>query len=224
MSRLISNLSLLLSLTLLIAAVGCEDPNAGLGVQDQAALDAADRIAELEGHLNQADRDLAAERERNLALQNQINQLNDKLAKGGAAEGWTTIPGGAMISIEGTVLFDSGKAALKSGARGTLGGIAQTIMDRYADHDVYVFGHTDNEPIKVSGWKDNYELSCQRALSVLRHLRSTGVSQDIAACGWGEDRPVADNTTSAAKQANRRVEIFAMARNQTMADAAGTGP
>ena len=225
MSRLIPNLTLLLSLTLLMAAVGCEDPNAGLGDQDQAALNAADRIAELEEHLNQADRDLAAERERNLALQNQINQLNDKLAQGGAADGWTTIPGGAMISIEGTVLFDSGKAALKSGARGTLGGVAQTIVDRYPGHDIYVFGHTDNEPIQVSGWKDNYELSCQRALSVLRHLRSAGVSQDIAACGWGEDRPATDNRNASAKQVNRRVEIFAMARkNRAVADAATTGP
>jgi len=225
MSRLISNLTLLLSLTLLIAAVGCEDPNAALGDQDQAAANAADRIAELEEHLNQADRDLAAERERNLAMQNQIDRLNDKLAQGGAADGWSTIPGGAMISIEGTMLFDSGEAALKSGARGTLGGIAQTLRDKYPNHDIYVFGHTDNEPIRVSGWKDNYELSCQRALSVLRHLRSEGVSQDIAACGWGEDRPMADNTTSSAKQANRRVEIFAMARKgQAMANAAGTGP
>lgn len=214
MSRLISNLALLLSMTLLIAAVGCEDPNAGLGDQDQAAAMAADRIAALEEQLNQADRDLAAERERNLALQNEINRLNDKLAKSDAAEGWTTIPGGAMIAIEGTVLFDSGKAALKKGARGTLDGVAQNIIDRYSNHDIYIFGHTDNEPIRVSGWKDNYELSCQRALSVLRHLKNKGVAQDIAACGWGEDRPTADNRSAASKQANRRVEIFAMARNE----------
>lgn len=214
MSRLVPNLVLALSLTLLIAAIGCEDPNAGINDQDQAAAMAADRIAGLEEQLNQADRDLAAERERNLALQNEIDRLNDKLAQGKSAEGWATIPGGAMISIEGTVLFDSGKAALKKSARGTLNSVAQAIIGQYANHDIYIFGHTDNDPIRVSGWKDNYELSCQRALSVLRYLKSQGVSEDVAACGWGEDRPAADNKSASSKQANRRVEIFAMARNQ----------
>jgi len=214
MSRLIPNLAIVLSLTVLFAAVGCEDPNAKMGDQDQAAAAAADRIAELEGHLDQADRDLIAERERNLALQSQIDQLRDQQAQGGTAQGWTTIPGGAMIAIEGTVLFESGKASLKKSSRGTLNGVAQAIVTQYTNHDIYVFGHTDNEPIKVSGWKDNYELSCQRSLSVLRYLKGQGVTQDVAACGWGEDRPMTDNTSASAKQSNRRVEIFAMVRQK----------
>lgn len=213
MLRLTSNLAIVLSLTMLFATVGCEDPNASLADQDQAAAAAADRIAELEGLLSQADRDLIAERERNLALQSQLDRMRDEQqAQGGTADGWATVPGGAMIAIEGTVLFESGKASLKKSARGTLDSVAQAIVSQYTNHDIYVFGHTDNEPIKVSGWKDNYELSCQRALSVLRHLKNQGVTQDVAACGWGEDRPVTDNRSAAAKQSNRRVEIFAMVR------------
>ena len=83
--------------------------------------------------------------------------------------------------------------------------------ENFADHDIYVFGHTDNVPIRESGWKDNYELSCQRALSVVRQLQASCVMQFVAACGWGEHRHVADNASNATRQANRRVEIFALA-------------
>ena len=119
-----------------------------------------------------------------------------------------------MTSIEGTVLFDSGKAHLKSGARSTLGKVVDAVKSQFADHEIYVFGHTDATPIKQSGWEDNYELSCQRALTVVRFLRSQGVTAPMAACGWGKQRPISGNDTAQARQANRRVEIFAMAHEK----------
>ena len=150
------------------------------------------------------------------ALENELASLRSELAQrpepaAAPAPGWNTVPGGAMTSIEGTILFDSGKATLKTSARGTLESVVRVITAKYPDYDVYVFGHTDDTPIRKSGWKDNYELSAQRALSVVRMLRELGVENKLAAAGWGEQLPVQTGHTANARQRNRRVEIYAMA-------------
>ncbi|HSW44254.1 MAG TPA: OmpA family protein [Phycisphaerae bacterium] len=214
MKRHAKSLAVWMSLGMVVAAVGCAEQKKPGPVPDQGATSAADRINELQSELNQCRNDLAACQERELAMRNENDRLKEQLAQGSPATeaGWTSVPGGAMIAIEGTVLFDSGKADLRKGGADVLNGVAGTIMDKYAGYDVYVFGHTDNEPIRKSGWKDNYELSAQRALTVLRQLQGQGVSKDICACGWGEDRPVADNKSPSTRQPNRRVEIFVMAK------------
>ncbi len=214
MRGLTRNVCLLLATVVMMSAIGCQEPDTGMSAQEQAAQDAANRIADLERQLAQARADRNADQERMLALQNELDRLRDQLAQAQPSDGWTSVPGGAMISLEATVLFDSGKATLRPAGQQALNDVAQAIQTRFAGHDIYVFGHTDDEPIKVSGWKDNYELSCQRALAVLRHLRARGVPPMICAGGWGEDRPVGSNASAASRQANRRVEIFAMAQRQ----------
>ena len=193
---------------------GCADPKKDADAQ--AFNEQAAHLQQLQDELARLQAENAGHLNRINSLESENGQLKSELAGGGAAgsapDGWKSIPGGAMISVEGTVLFDSGKAALKTTGKGTLGQIAKTIAAQYPDHDVYVFGHTDTDPIKHSSWKDNYELSCQRALSVVRHLRSQGItSATLAACGWGEYRPVASNTSQTERSLNRRVEIFVMA-------------
>ncbi len=212
MTNHIAKLSVWVSLGLVLGGVGCADQKKPVSAPDQTPNAAADRISQLEGELNQCKADLAACQDKTLALQTENDRLKEQLAKGSVSTegGWTSVPGGAMLAIEGTVLFDSGKAQLKSGGSRVLDGVADTLLGKYAGYDVYVVGHTDNEPIKKSGWKDNYQLSTERALTVLRYLRSKGVPRDMCACGWGEDRPVADNRTPATKQPNRRVEIYVM--------------
>lgn len=207
MSRTIHLLGVLLAGGLMLASVGCNEPQKEAPVE-QPGEDAQARIRELEDLLAQAQRDRQADQRQIDALQAELDKLKKQASE--MPKDWKGVPGGAMTSIEGTVLFDSGKAALKPGAKSVLTQVASTIKQQFPNHEIYVFGHTDTDPIKHSGWKDNYELSCQRSLSVLRFLRSDGVGNPIAACGWGEDRPVADNATAEAKQANRRVEIYAM--------------
>ena len=74
-------------------------------------------------------------------------------------------------------------------------------------------GHTDNQPIKYSGWKSNWELSAHRALSVLHHLKDTGIAPErLSAIGYGEYRPVASNQSTQGQQLNRRVEIVILPR------------
>lgn len=128
-----------------------------------------------------------------------------------AAPGWTAVPGGAMIAIEGAVLFAPGRAKIRPQAQKALGAIVSTLQGQYADKDILVVGHTDDQPIKKSGWTDNYQLSTERSLAVVRHLQSQGVSPTrLIAGGGGQHRPRVTGTSKAGRAANRRVEIFAI--------------
>ncbi len=115
---------------------------------------------------------------------------------------------GLVITFLDEILFDSGKAKIKSGAFPALDKVASVITDKASDLSVGVEGHTDNEPIKYSGWKTNWELSTARATSVLHYLVEKGVSPSkLAAIGYGEFRPVASNDTPEGRSKNRRVEV-----------------
>ena len=100
---------------------------------------------------------------------------------------------------------------MRQQARRTLDTIVRTVKHEYGDRDIMVFGHTDNRPIKKSGWKDNWELSTERALAVVRYLQDQGVSTvRLVGCGCGPHRPRVENSSDANRTANRRVEILAL--------------
>ena len=127
------------------------------------------------------------------------------------APGWTAVPGGAMIALEGNVLFAPGKTTIRNEAKRALDGVVSAIQGDYDGKDILVFGHTDNSPIRKSGWKDNWQLSTERALAVVRYLASEGVSAGrLAACGCGEHRPRNATSSDTGRAKNRRVEIFAI--------------
>ena len=115
---------------------------------------------------------------------------------------------GLVITIVDSILFDSGKAKLRSPASKTLDKVAKVCREVVADREVGIEGHTDNQPIKYSGWKSNWELSTARATSVLHYLAQKGISPErLSATGYGEFRPVASNKSVEGRQKNRRVEI-----------------
>jgi chemotaxis protein MotB len=119
-----------------------------------------------------------------------------------AAEGTIT------VTLPETILFDSGKATLKSAAKGDLGHIGSVLNEKYSGRTIDVIGHTDTDPIKKSSWKDNWQLSAERSLSVVRQLNSDGIPDSrLRAIGCGSGRPVAPNTNASGKARNRRVEI-----------------
>ncbi len=161
--------------------------------------------------------DLASAREQigeqqreNRTLAEQLDGLKGRLeAMPDPPENWRGVPGGAMTSISGALLFGSGQAALRSGATDTLDAIARTIVQTFGDKDIFVFGHTDGQPIRQSQWRDNRQLSFERAAAVIAHLVQRGVSpSQVLAVGAGEHRPLVDGVPSA--QRNRRVEIYAV--------------
>ena len=82
---------------------------------------------------------------------------------------------------------------------------------RVAHRDLMIAGHTDNVPIKTSRYKNNWELSTQRAVVVVGYMIEKGFPADhLAAAGYGEMDPIADNGTEEGKAKNRRIEIQLM--------------
>ena len=115
---------------------------------------------------------------------------------------------GLVITFVAEVLFDSGKAKLKEEASGALDKVAEVINNEVKDRNIAIEGHTDNQPIKYSGWKSNWELSTARATTVLHYFEDAGIEPGkLQATGYGEYRPVVSNDTREGRQENRRVEI-----------------
>ena len=118
---------------------------------------------------------------------------------------------GLVVTFVSEILFDSGKAEVRKEGENILQKIASVLKEASANRDIAVEGHTDNEPIKHSGWKSNWELSTARATSVVRFLVSQGLSPEVLqATGYGEHRPAASNATAEGRQRNRRVEIVVL--------------
>ena len=115
---------------------------------------------------------------------------------------------GLAIILSDDILFDSGKADVKKQVYSVLDYLISIINEKVPGKDIGVTGHTDNVPIKFSGWKSNWELAAARATNVLYYLENNGVSSKrLSATGYGEHRPIASNDTAAGRSKNRRVEI-----------------
>ncbi len=111
------------------------------------------------------------------------------------------------IELNSGLLFPSGDALPLDAAFAMVERIAD-ILAPY-DNPIHVEGFTDNVPIQSRLYPTNWELSAARAASVVRMLTNGGVNPDrLAAVGYGEFRPVADNTTVAGRRANRRVVLL----------------
>ncbi|UOK63190.1 flagellar motor protein MotB [Paenibacillus polymyxa] len=124
-------------------------------------------------------------------------------------------PQGLSITLSDRFLFDQGQAALKDGAAPTLSKLASLFRD--LNTVVSIEGHTDNIPVGAnSTYKDNWELSGERALSVLRFFLDTEkLNPDgFQYAGYADTRPTGDNTTAAGRQKNRRVEITVLRQLQ----------
>jgi chemotaxis protein MotB len=129
---------------------------------------------------------------------------------------------GLVIKFVADVLFDSGQAKIRTGAYTTLDKVAKVLADNVPQNEIGIEGHTDNEPIKYSGWKSNWELSTARALSVLHYLVDEKKISPfrVSAIGYGEYRAVASNDTKQGRQANRRVEIVILPKITKMKEIA----
>jgi len=115
---------------------------------------------------------------------------------------------GLVVTFVAEVLFDSGKAKLREPSLDILKKVSGVLQEDVPQHQISIEGHTDDQPIKLSRWKSNWELSTQRALSVLHFLEEDGVNaKRMYAIGYGEYSPVASNDTKAGRALNRRVEI-----------------
>jgi chemotaxis protein MotB len=114
---------------------------------------------------------------------------------------------GLVVSIQDTLLFESGSAEITPSAKKILKKIS-TVLAASPNY-IKVEGHTDNLPIHTTKFPSNWELSVLRATNVVQILVQDGGidSRRLSATGYGEYRPVADNNTVEGRSANRRVDL-----------------
>ncbi|MDD5246467.1 MAG: flagellar motor protein MotB [Candidatus Omnitrophica bacterium] len=131
---------------------------------------------------------------------------------------------GLVITVVGDLLFDSGKAKIRPEAHGVLNKVGKVLKENVPNNLIGIEGHTDNIPIKFSGWKTNWELSTARALSVLHYLvENENISPErLSAIGYGEFHPVSDNDSKQGRQLNRRVEIVILPELVKVKSSTGT--
>ena len=119
------------------------------------------------------------------------------------------LKGVVYISLADNMLYKSGSYEISDRAAETLSKIAKIIND-YEDYDVLIEGNTDNVPISRENIRNNWDLSCLRASSVVQALQNNyGVNpKRLTAGGRGEYNPLASNGTEMGKQRNRRTQII----------------
>lgn len=131
------------------------------------------------------------------------------------AQGQVTISelkGKLTVNMEAAILFDSGKAEVKTDGIEILLKLVPTLKELH-DKIVRIEGHTDTVPIKSSVYSSNWELSAARAINVARYLQQQGLDPALlSATAYSEYKPVADNTTKEGRAKNRRIEISLVAK------------
>jgi flagellar motor protein MotB len=170
--------------------------------------------AALVTQLDLATRLDASERQR-LAEQQRLALLERALA-GPLADGRISLVEG-RIGISGAVLFAAGSDQLHADGRELVRSLAAPLRAYLAQREevLMVSGFTDDRAVRdgTRGVADNWALSTQRALTVVRALLQEGLPPDaVFAAGFGPQRPVASNDTAEGRALNRRVEIAPMPR------------
>lgn len=117
--------------------------------------------------------------------------------------------GQMVLELPSGVLFSSGQATLSSGGEAALQEILD-VLGEFKNRRFLIAGHTDNIPVKSRKFKNNWLLSTARAVSVVTYMtdKAQFAAANLAAAGYGEFAPVADNATDEGRAKNRRIEII----------------
>ena len=135
------------------------------------------------------------------------------------------LKGVVYISLADNMLYESGTYKTNKRAAEPLSKIAKIIKD-YKDYDVLVEGNTDNVPISRENIRNNWDLSCLRASSVVQALQNDyGVDpKRLTAGGRGEYNPLQPNTSEVGKMRNRRTQIIITPKLDEFMDLIGQAP
>ncbi len=110
------------------------------------------------------------------------------------------------VNIKASVLYPSGSADLADTAKEILTKVANILVEKR--NPIHVEGYTDNVPIETRQFPSNWELSAARAASVVRYFEQLKIEPErMAAVGYGEYHPVADNNTAEGRSKNRRMAL-----------------
>ena len=176
-------IGVLAAMTAMVLLPGCQS---GKDIQiselqrqvDDLQMQRGDLESRLAAALNGGDQ----ARQMALSLQQQLDECNRQLAAGMNTQaelpaGWKGSGSIAWIDVANDILYDSGKATLKPEGLDAIRAIAATIQAEFPNRQIWVIGHTDNDPIKHSAklWSDNLDLSLNRAATVGRELYKLGL-------------------------------------------------
>jgi chemotaxis protein MotB len=166
----------------------------------QSKLD--DLLAETAGlreRLAGAEDEAEEARRKAADLQKNLSKYGFKVSRRG---------GEIVVTLPQKILFRPGSASIRREAGRGLMAVAEALKAEFPKEIVRVEGHTDTDPIKTSGWEDNWHLSSARARAVLRVLLKEGIEPErMYFAGFSFYKPVADPDTKTGKTKNRRVEV-----------------
>ncbi len=188
--------------------------------------DLSHAVSGLKGSMNQADRDKAdlvdklAKMNKTLedlqraqeAAEKRARAFRDLVAKFkamvDAGKLQVEVRNGLMIvKLPDNILFDPGKVDLKKEGQEALVQVTG-ILNGIEGRKFQVAGHTDNKPVKAGKFRDNWELSTQRALVVTSLMIKSGMDpKRLSAAGYADVLPVAGNDSEEGRKQNRRIEI-----------------
>ena len=161
----------------------------------------AQQLAATQEQLAKQGQELQDERERRAEAEKRAAEAAANLAKFATVKQETR---GMVITLSGNVMFESNKSTLFPGAREKLNDVAEALTQQDPESQIVVEGHADSR----GDDQYNMELSQERAESVREYLVSQGIDANrIRAKGYGETRPIADNSSPEGRANNRRVEI-----------------
>lgn len=132
--------------------------------------------------------------------------------------------GQMVLKLPSGILFPSGQAALTKEGEAALAEVTKILME-FKERRFVIAGHTDTDRVKSKKFRDNWDLSNARALSVVKFMIAGGFPQkNLAASGYGEFDPVAPNDGEKNKQQNRRIEIILVPDLSELPSLAGAEP
>jgi len=199
-----------IKLFLLIAFAGmsgCAEMNELRNLNRRQAItirDQSEEIARLKGQLSSVSDKLRASE----AEMEKLRKLARSIGEGATVR--DTVEGPVLLFPE-KILFDSGMATIKPQGENALKKVAAFLKEN-PQISVRVDGHTDTDPIRRTRnlWDSNHHLSAARSLSVFHFLtKSENIGEGrVHIAGFGPNRPIASNSTTAGKKENRRVEFL----------------
>jgi len=192
----------------------------------QATEDLKAEVEKLKAELGKTQEDLKELQEEKQEAVQAKSKLEEEMRAALQSKDITIsdLQGKLEVNILDRVMFDTGKAELKQEGAEVLFRIAN-ILTNYPNRLIHVIGHTDNIPIRAGAntkYPTNWELSTGRALAAVRYLveKANVDPHRLAAVGYGEYHPIADNSTEEGRSRNRRIalvvlpEVFAPEKEQ----------
>ena len=200
-----------------------------LGTLDATAKSKESELGKVRGEKEATEKELAELRRQKEAAEKRIaayKALQDKfraLVDTGKLK--VVFRNGQMtLKLPSGILFASGSDDLSKEGQTALAEVVKILM-QFKDRRFVVAGHTDNQPIRTSEFKNNWYLSTARANSVVQFMIKQGFpAKGLAAAGYGEFDPVAKNDTDANRELNRRIEIILVPNLEELPSLTGDQP